>query len=194
MTRKTGPQEVTKLRELAADIINESLAAANSDIRVDHRSFKERGIEREPTTHLGPAANEMEHRGEHSDRGDLNRQAAEANRAADEKERLLAERDTLDKAIETERERVSLPPSDAEDALDRMRVAAEPFRAAIARDGNVPNIENDGLTWWQRMGMQLAEKARDLAVALAEKLRYFWRGREEDRSLTTDRHDRGIDR
>jgi hypothetical protein len=36
---KTGPQEVTKLRELAADIINEDLAAANSDIRVDHRSF-----------------------------------------------------------------------------------------------------------------------------------------------------------
>lgn len=51
--RKTGPQEVTKLRELAADIINESLAAANSDIRVDHRSFSERGIEQEPITHLG---------------------------------------------------------------------------------------------------------------------------------------------
>jgi hypothetical protein len=50
--KKTGPQEVKKLRELAADIINESLAAVNSDIRVDHRSFKERGIEQEPTTHL----------------------------------------------------------------------------------------------------------------------------------------------
>ena len=62
--RKTGPQEVTKLRELAADIINEHLAAANADIRVDHRSFKDRGIEREPTTHLGPAATEMERRGE----------------------------------------------------------------------------------------------------------------------------------
>src|ERR1017187_679 len=58
--RKTGPQEVLKLRELAADIINESLADANADIRVDHRSFKERGIDREPTPHLGPSATEME--------------------------------------------------------------------------------------------------------------------------------------
>ena len=31
--RKTGPQEVIKLRELAADIINKSLAAVNSDRR-----------------------------------------------------------------------------------------------------------------------------------------------------------------
>jgi hypothetical protein len=38
--RKTGPREVAKLRELAADIINEHLAAAHADIRVDHRSFK----------------------------------------------------------------------------------------------------------------------------------------------------------
>src|SRR5580692_7870381 len=73
--RKTGPQEVLKLRELAADIINAALKEANADIRVDHRSFQERGIEREPTTHLGPAASEMERRGEPSSRGDINREA-----------------------------------------------------------------------------------------------------------------------
>ena len=50
--KKPGPQEISKVRELAPDIINAHLAAAHSDIRVDHRSFKERGIEREPTTHL----------------------------------------------------------------------------------------------------------------------------------------------
>jgi hypothetical protein len=97
---KTGPQEVTKLRELAADIINGALADANSDIRVDHRSFKDRGVEREPTTHLGPAVTEMERRGEHTERGDLNRQALEANHEIEQKEILIAERDTLDKAIE----------------------------------------------------------------------------------------------
>ena len=77
--RKTGPREVTKLRELAASIINESLAAANSDIRVDHRSFKDRGIEREPTTHLGPAASEMERRGRKTERGEMNREAEQVN-------------------------------------------------------------------------------------------------------------------
>jgi hypothetical protein len=193
--RKTGPQEVTKLRELAADIINEHLAAVHSDIRVDHRSFKERGIEREPTTHLGPAAAEMERRGEQTDRGDMNRQAAETNREAEQKDMLLAERDALDKAIEGERERISSPPSDPQDALERLRDAAEPFREAIARDGSVPNIENDGLKWWQRLGMRLAEKARDFAIALAQKARYFWRSREEDHQPKTERDhdDRGID-
>ena len=132
--RKTGPKEVIKLRELAADIINEHLAAAHSDIRVDHRSFKERGIDREPTTHLGPAATEMERRGEQTDRGEMNRQAAEVNQEAGQRESLLAERDTLDKAIEAERERISSPPADPEDAMERMRDAAEPFRDAIARD------------------------------------------------------------
>jgi MobA/MobL family len=193
--RKTGPQEIKKLRELAADIINEHLAAVNADIRVDHRSFKERGIDREPTTHLGPSANEMERRGEQTDRGDMNREAAEINREAEQKETLLAERDALDKAIESERERITSPPSDPEDALERMRDAAEPFREAIARDGSVPNIENDGLRWWQRLGIQLAEKAREFAIALAQKARYFWRSKEEDRQPKTERDhdDRGID-
>jgi hypothetical protein len=40
---------------------------------------KERGIEGEPTTHLGPAATEMERRGEQSERGDVNRQAAQGH-------------------------------------------------------------------------------------------------------------------
>src|SRR5580692_11309315 len=95
--RKTGPQEVIKLRELAADLINESLAAVNADIRVDHRSFKERGIEQEPTTHLGPAATEIERRGEPSDRCDINRDAQQANA-------LIEERQALDTAVEKERE------------------------------------------------------------------------------------------
>src|ERR1700722_11104755 len=98
-SRTTGPQEVKKLRELAADIINEHLAAANADIRVDHRSFKERGIDREPTTHLGPAATEMERRGEQTERGEINRQAAGVNHETVQTESLLAERDALDKAI-----------------------------------------------------------------------------------------------
>lgn len=193
--RKSGPQEVKKLRELAADIINEHLAAANADIRVDHRSFKERGIEREPNTHLGPAATEMERRGEQSERGDLNRDAAQGNRETEQNQTLLAERDTLDKAIEAERERISSPPADPEDALERMREAAEPFREAIATHGAVPNIEADGLTWWQRLGMRLAEKARDFAMALAEKARYYWRSRQQDRSPEpkSNHEDRGID-
>ena len=113
----------------------------------------------------------MERRGEESERGDMNREASDANQVIEQNEVLLAERDRLDKAIEVERERISSPPADPEDALERMREAAEPFREAIATEGAVPNIENDGLTWWQRLGMRLAEKARNFAMAIAEKAR-----------------------
>ena len=116
-----------------------------------------------------------------------------ANRETEQNEILLAERDALDKAIEAERERISSPPADPEDALERMREAAEPFREAIATEGAVPNIENDGLTWWQRLGMRLAEKARNFALALAEKARYFWQSRERERSPEPKHDDRGID-
>jgi hypothetical protein len=95
--------------------------------------------------------------------------------------------------IEAERERISSPPADPEDALERMREAAEPFREAIATDGSVQNIENDGLKWWQRLGMQLAEKACNFAIALAEKARYFWRSRDQKRNPEPNHDDRGID-
>lgn len=186
--RKTGPQEVIKLRELAAGIINQSLAAVNSDIRVDHRSFKDRGIEREPTTHLGPAASEMERRGEQTERGGINREADQVNT-------LMDERGALDTAIENERERISSPPTNAEDARERQREAAQPFREAIETTGAVPDIQADGLSWWQRLGMRLTEKARAFAMALAEKARSFWQPREQEQSrqLESD-NDKGMDR
>ena len=107
----------------------------------------------------------------------------------------MDERGALDTAIENERERVSSPPTDPEDALERLREAAEPFREAIETTGAVPDIQADGLKWWQRLGIRLAEKARDFAVALAEKARYFWPSREQQRSPQLEpENDRGVDR
>jgi len=186
--RKTGPQEVTKLRELAADIINKSLAAVNADIRVDHRSFKDRGIEREPTTHLGPAAAEMERRGEPSERGQLNRQAERSNE-------LIAERQALDEAIHHEQERISAPPREREDAQERVRDDVEPFLQAIKKRGVVADIQStDGLRWWQRAAARIAEKARNLALALAEKARSYWQRQSRETKHDRNPDDRGLDR
>ena len=187
---KTGPQEVTKLRELAAEIINKSLAAVNSDIRVDHRSFKERGVDREPTTHLGPAAMEMERRGEPTERGDINRQAEQSNHEQAQNAELIAQRDALDKAIETERERMSSPPIEREDAQERVRDDVAPFMEAIQMRGTVADIQSsDGLKWWQRAAMRIVEKARDLAMSLALKVRDFW----QQQTRETTRDDRSPD-
>ena len=42
--------------------------------------------------------------------------------------------------------------------------------------------------------MQLAEKARDFAIALAEKVRYLWQSREQEKDPESKENDRGIDR
>jgi|SRR5579883_636138 len=193
---KTGPKEVTALRELAADIINEALADANSDIRVDHRSFKERGIEREPTTHLGPAASEIERRGEQSDRGDLNRAASDINATLDAVAELVSERATLTQAIEEERERLASPPSSLEDARERMREAVMPFARAIEAQGAVPDIEADGLSWWQRAGLRAARSARNLLLAISTRAKDYWQDRVRDDLPNHDRErgDGGLDR
>ncbi len=81
--RVTGPKEIKHIRETAADIINVYLEEAGIDERVDHRSFKDRGIDRKPTEHMGVDASAMERRGERSDIGEKNRQAREHNEKLD---------------------------------------------------------------------------------------------------------------
>jgi len=186
--RKTGPTEVRNLRQLAADIINEYLAAANADIRVDHRSFKDREIDREPTTHLGPAATEMERRGEETERGDMNREAERRNE-------LTAERQALDEAIETERERISSPPADREDARERVQDDTAPFVNAVKARGVVADIQSgDGMKWWQRAAVQIFEKARNLVMSFAEKARSYWRSWEPSKNPESQRDQGGRER
>jgi Ti-type conjugative transfer relaxase TraA len=55
-------------REHWADLANQCLLAAGLDIRIDHRSNREQGIELEPTSHLGRAVDEMRARGEYAER------------------------------------------------------------------------------------------------------------------------------
>ncbi|MGH7779271.1 MAG: Ti-type conjugative transfer relaxase TraA [Candidatus Binataceae bacterium] len=55
-------------REHWADLANEHLMRAGFDVHIDHRSFKDQGIELEPTAHLGKAVDEMRGRGEYAER------------------------------------------------------------------------------------------------------------------------------
>ena len=56
-------QEFHVLRERWATLANEALREANVEARVDHRSFAERGIDREPSPHLPIVSLKMEQRG-----------------------------------------------------------------------------------------------------------------------------------
>ena len=52
------------MRLLSADLVNEHLAEHGYAARIDHRSLDAQGIDREPTSHKGPAVTAIERRGE----------------------------------------------------------------------------------------------------------------------------------
>jgi hypothetical protein len=90
-----NPDAVKELRKEWADFQNAWFEKLGLDIRVDHRSFEERGLRETPTKHLGPAAAALEARGIRTDRGDINRMIevgnAEVRRLEGEKQRQDAE-------------------------------------------------------------------------------------------------------
>jgi ATP-dependent exoDNAse (exonuclease V) alpha subunit len=59
----TGADEITFMRARWEALINQRLKELGIEARVDHRSLKAQGIEREPTVHLGPSVIGMERRG-----------------------------------------------------------------------------------------------------------------------------------
>lgn len=93
-----GKEEVKSLREFIANTMNRIAEREGIALKVEHLSFKERGIDREPSQHLGPTATDMERSDKATDRGDQNREIALAN--ADRAER---HREALQTVIEKTR-------------------------------------------------------------------------------------------
>jgi hypothetical protein len=65
-TEKAGRNRTADLdavRTRWAELTNERLRENGIEARVDHRSLKDQGIDREPTSHMGPAVAAMERRG-----------------------------------------------------------------------------------------------------------------------------------
>jgi ATP-dependent exoDNAse (exonuclease V) alpha subunit len=95
--KPSGREQIEALRFDWATRCNVALEHAGHKERVSHKSLEAQGIDREPTTHLGPVATAMERRGERSERGDLNRgpgeiRAAQAELASAEKVQAGVER------------------------------------------------------------------------------------------------------
>lgn len=85
-------------REQWANIQNRTFERKGLDAHVDHRSYKERGIDRIPTKHLGPEVAALERRGIHTPLGD-------ENRAIEVQNRLLKEQEERQREQKRERER-----------------------------------------------------------------------------------------
>ncbi len=85
--RKKGKQ----WRKDLADTINAVNERAVIGGHWEYRSFKELGIDREPTVHLGSGAGALERKGMRSDRGDINRKVMEQNRLLENAENAYKE-------------------------------------------------------------------------------------------------------
>jgi Ti-type conjugative transfer relaxase TraA len=75
----TTDMQLRDLRQRWEGIANERLAMAGLDIRIDHRSHMERGLEIAPTEHMGVHATQMERRGLDVSRSRLDEEAARRN-------------------------------------------------------------------------------------------------------------------
>lgn len=75
----TTDMQLRDLRQRWEGIANERLAMAGLDIRIDHRSHMERGLEIAPTEHMGVHASQMERRGLDVSRSRLDEEAARRN-------------------------------------------------------------------------------------------------------------------
>ena len=70
---------IYRWRESWAEVINRAYERHGLDIRVDHRSFKEQGIDREPTNRLSYRDWQREKNGERTLAGDKKRAIKERN-------------------------------------------------------------------------------------------------------------------
>ena len=82
ITELNKKEFVTNLRKAWADETNLALSAAGVEVRVDHRSNEDRGIDRIPQIHLGHRVWAMKSKGIATDRGDRHLLIEERNQEA----------------------------------------------------------------------------------------------------------------
>ena len=66
-------------RKAWEDAANAELERLGFDTRIDRRTYEEQGIEKMPTVHMGAAASQMERKGIHTERGNINREICLTN-------------------------------------------------------------------------------------------------------------------
>lgn len=122
-----GASEVAKVRERWEVVANRHLERASQTQRIDRRSLKDQGIDREPTIHLGPYATGLERRGIKSDFGEINRriEAAWLQGLAERRELAAVDASLIDTTGDLAR---------AMQARDQVRAAAGAVRE-VAADG-----------------------------------------------------------
>ncbi len=76
-------------RKDLADTINATNEQLGLSLHWEHRSFKEQGIDREPTIHIGAVVNALERKGIQTERGNINRKIIKHNILLEQAKEML---------------------------------------------------------------------------------------------------------
>mgnify|MGYP002512787278 CR=1 FL=1 len=76
-------------RKDLANTINATNEQLGIAVHWEHRSFKEQGIDREPTIHIGAVANALERKGIQTERGNINREIIKNNQLLEQAKEML---------------------------------------------------------------------------------------------------------
>ncbi|HQT61931.1 MULTISPECIES: Ti-type conjugative transfer relaxase TraA [unclassified Acidiphilium] len=173
----TSHEQLRDIRIGWEERTNEHLARAGLELRIDHRSHQERGLEIEPTQHVGVHATQMERRGKDVSRVRIDEDAAKRNAA------LIRERPDQVLTLITGEKSV-FDRHDVARTLHRYIGEADAFQAAFATVMASPAL------------VELQEEQRDDRGRVIERARYSTRemvGIERDMAISADRmaDDRG---
>jgi Ti-type conjugative transfer relaxase TraA len=150
---------------------NTHLARAGLDLRIDHRSHQERGLELEPTQHMGVHATQMERRHKLVSRVRIDEDAARRNAA------IIREKPEQVLTLITNEKSV-FDRQDVARALHRYIGEAEPFQNALAQVMASPAL------------VQLQAEQRDETGRVVESARYSTREMvniERDMAVSAER-------
>lgn len=95
-------EKVEEWRESWAKYSNKALEKAGCEDRIDHRSYKDQGIDQVPTIHLGKTSSEMEKKGLYNPRAEINKQIKELN-----KEKIIVLQEYRELKDKLEKEKIS---------------------------------------------------------------------------------------
>jgi len=126
-------EQLGEWREQWAHLANRHLERHGHEARIDHRSLREQGIEREAGIHLGYAANEMAQRGAQSDRMDALRQVIARNDIRVEVGKIERELAQLERAEKAQtRDAAPSPVPEKMDLKSERQAEPSPFAKASA--------------------------------------------------------------
>jgi len=149
---------------------NKALEKAGVQDRIDHRSLKDQGIQREPQIHVGPHAAAMEKRGILTERGDQNRKIIDLNEA---RERLRKDVKELNQDIKKyNAEVIQLKAQKKEQPKQPAAPISEPTRPSVVQqpqpkkllktvqkeDGN--GISTVSIDEWKKQMSQVREDGK----------------------------------